>query len=97
MPIGWRPADKETTIAVKDGEDVNLEAGVESCAHDRPVVHDVDSEVSSQIRNSLNSLRGSQRSENVMDAYSEMMKKLVEKRRAANRPERPLDMTLQEV
>ncbi|VDK40255.1 unnamed protein product [Taenia asiatica] len=54
-------------------------------------------EKSSQFRTPLHPLQGSRRVEGIMKAYDEIVQRLAEKRRVANRPERLIDMTLQEL
>ncbi|KAL5112629.1 Protein FAM13A [Taenia crassiceps] len=54
-------------------------------------------ERSPQFRTPFHPLQESRPVECIMKAYDEIVQRLAEKRRVANRPERPIDMTLQEL
>lgn len=63
----------------------------------RLATYDPTPERSPQFRTPPHPLQGPRRVEFIMKAYDEIVQRLAEKRRVANRPEQLIDMTLQEV
>ncbi|KAH9287295.1 Protein FAM13A [Echinococcus granulosus] len=89
---GWRPTDEGTAAAT--GEQRKEERRQFRA---RLATYDPAPAGSSQLRTPLHLLQGSRRTECVVKAYEEIAQRLAEKRRAANRSERLIDMTLQEL
>ncbi|VDM34369.1 unnamed protein product [Hydatigera taeniaeformis] len=85
--LGRWPVAEETTAVAKGQRK-------EDGGHFRPRLATYDS---MRFKTPLYPLEGSRRVECIMKAYNEIVQRLAEKRRISNRPERLIDMTLQEL
>lgn len=91
---GWRPLGNSSPVVA---EKVNVGSNGRGYYHGFPVIYPTGSTGSPQYRYPTHNPQEIHKSESMVDTYNDIVKQLTDNRLAANRPERLIDMTLQEV